>query len=52
MTTRAEELSRLDRGDGCLARAADDEPLFILRAQDRFFVPVLLVWRRSCARRS
>lgn len=34
MATKREELAKLDAGEGCLGKAADDEPIFILRGQD------------------
>ena len=34
MATRNEVLEQAARGKGCLGKAADDEPVFVLRAQD------------------
>lgn len=34
MATKKETLEAALRGEGCLGKAADDEPVFILRAQD------------------
>ncbi len=34
MGTKQEEVNKLTRGEGCLGKAAPDEPVFILRAQD------------------
>lgn len=34
MTTAKQERERAMRGEGCLGKAADDEPVFILRGQD------------------
>jgi hypothetical protein len=31
-------------GKGCLGKAADDEPVFILRAQDKIMAAALHVW--------
>jgi hypothetical protein len=44
MATKAIELERLANGQGCLGRADDDEPLFILRAQDRLAAPLVWLW--------
>ena len=44
MATKREELAMLVLDQGCLGRAADDEPLFILRAQDRAMVPTIRSW--------
>lgn len=41
MATKAEEL----KGGGCFAKAADDEPLFVLRAQDKFAPVLVEIWR-------
>jgi hypothetical protein len=34
MATKREVLEAALRGEGCLGKAADDEPVFVLRAQD------------------
>lgn len=34
----------LEREDSCLNRAADDEPLFVLRARDLLAVDLVRVW--------
>lgn len=34
IVTRAQALAAALRGEGCLGKAADDEPVYILRAQD------------------
>lgn len=34
MATKKETLEQAARGEGCLGKAADDEPVFVLRAQD------------------
>jgi hypothetical protein len=34
MMTKKEMLEAALRGEGCLGKAADDEPVFLLRAQD------------------
>ena len=40
MTTAKEALN----GEGCLARAADDEPVFVLRAQDQAAANTVRDW--------
>ena len=35
MGTKKQELALAAQGKGCLGKAADDEPVFILRAQDK-----------------
>lgn len=42
-------LARLERemaasGKGCLGKAADDEPVFVLRAKDRFAPQLVEAW--------
>ena len=44
MTTRGDTIVRLVRGEGPLSQANDGEPVFILRAQDKFFVPLVRLW--------
>jgi hypothetical protein len=44
MATKAEVLAEAMRGLGCLGRASDDEPVFVLRAQDTFFVALVRLW--------
>lgn len=34
MATKKQVLEAALRGEGCLGKAADDEPVFVLRAQD------------------
>lgn len=34
MATAKQERERAMRGEGCLGKAADDEPVFVLRGQD------------------
>jgi hypothetical protein len=43
VATKAEVLEALRNGHGCLRRAALDEPVFILRAQDKL-APRVVVW--------
>jgi hypothetical protein len=44
MATKAEVLEALRSGGGCLGRAALDEPVFILRAQDILAPRVVVRW--------
>lgn len=47
MVTKREELELLAKGEGCLAKAADDEPVFILRAQDAFAPLAIVDWANN-----
>lgn len=38
------------RGDGCLGRAADDEPVFVLRGQDRLAPILVRLWASMASR--
>lgn len=38
------ELEAANRGEGCLGKAADDEPVFILRAQDALAPLIVRAW--------
>lgn len=49
MATRKKELEMLACGQDVLAKAADDEPVFILRAQDSFAPDVILFWAERVA---
>lgn len=44
MGTKSEELAKLARGEGCLGKAADNEPVFILRAQDKTAANLVRQW--------
>ena len=44
MGTKREELNLFSRGQGCLYKCDDDEEIFLLRAQDKFFVPLVRLW--------
>lgn len=44
MARKAQELENLKEGRGALARAAHDEPVFILRAMDKFAPEVIENW--------
>lgn len=39
-----DERERAARGEGCLGKAADDEPVFVLRAQDMFAANLVEQW--------
>lgn len=39
-----DERAAAARGQGCLGKASDDEPVFILRAQDRIADAVVSMW--------
>lgn len=45
MATKSEELS----GSGCFSRAADDEPVFVLRAQDALAPDMVRTWAAQAA---
>lgn len=44
MGTKREELEKMARGEGCLGKAADDEPIFILRARDMHAADLVHKW--------
>lgn len=44
MSTKREVLEMAARGEGCLGKAADDEPVFVLRAQDLLSGPTVYAW--------
>jgi hypothetical protein len=44
MATKAKVLADAMCGLGCLGRARDDEPVFVLRGQDEFFVAIVRLW--------
>jgi hypothetical protein len=44
MATKAETLAQAARGEGCLGKAADDEPVFVLRAKDPAAVLAVRIW--------
>jgi hypothetical protein len=44
MATKAQELASLDDRSSCLGRCSDDEPIFVLRAQDRSMPAIVRVW--------
>jgi hypothetical protein len=44
MMTKREELQKFCRGEGCLYKVDEDEPVFVLRGQDKFYVPLVRLW--------
>lgn len=44
MATKLQELKLANAGQGCLGKAKDDEPVFILRAQDEFAPALVQQW--------
>lgn len=44
MSTKAEVIKEANEGRGCLGKALMDEPVFILRAQDRFAPDLVERW--------
>lgn len=42
--TKIQVLEAAIRGEGCLGKAADDEPVFVLRAQDLLAYETLRHW--------
>lgn len=49
MGTKALELELANKGKGCLGKAAQDEPVFILRAQDTFAPSTVRLWADKVA---
>jgi hypothetical protein len=48
MATAKEEREKVARGEGCLGKAHDDEPVFILRAQDIHAAELVMKWAIWC----
>jgi hypothetical protein len=44
MATKKETIEAALRGEGCLGKAADDEPVFVLRAQDCHAADLVEKW--------
>jgi hypothetical protein len=44
MASKREELLLLEQGKGCIGKAADDELIFTLRAQDRCAPTAIRAW--------
>lgn len=51
MATAREEIEKANKGQGCLGKAAPDEPVFILRGQDRFASELVEYWARQAGER-
>lgn len=49
--TKTEELEAASKGDGCLGRSKDDEPIFILCARDPFAAVTVREWADLYERR-
>ena len=44
MSTARETIIAATQGHGCLGKAANDEPVFVLRAQDKFAPALVEMW--------
>lgn len=44
MQTKKQVMEMAARGEGCLGKAADDEPVFVLRGQDITMPRVVAFW--------
>jgi len=44
MALAKSERERAARGEGALGKAADNEPVFVLRAQDKLAAPLVDLW--------
>jgi hypothetical protein len=44
MATKQETVEQLARGEGCLGKAALDEPVFVLRAKDPAAILAIRIW--------
>ena len=49
--TKKEVLEQAARGEGCLGKAGDDEPVFILRAQDALAAGLIEAWAEEAEAR-
>jgi hypothetical protein len=47
MATAKIERERAAKGEGCLGKAADDEPVFVLRAQDVHAAMLVRKWAKK-----
>lgn len=52
LTTKKEVLEAALRGEGCLGRARDDEPVFVLVGDDILAVGTILYWMHRLAMHS
>jgi hypothetical protein len=50
VATKREELEMLARGEGALAKAADDEEVFIMVSHDAVALETVLAWALSALR--
>ena len=48
--TKEETIVAANNGEGCLGKAHAKEPVFVLRAQDKFAPDVIEVWATMVAR--
>ena len=44
---KSEEVAALGRGEGCLGRSQDDEPVFVLVARDKFSADTIRWWAKQ-----
>lgn len=49
MSTKKEVVEQASRGVGCLGKAAFDEPVFVLRAKDKFAPELVEAWAEKVA---
>ena len=49
MATKKTTLEQAVKGEGCLGRCADDEPVFVLCARDPIALPLIKRWVRRRA---
>lgn len=47
MGTKAQEMIKAKHGEGCLGKARDDEPIFILRSTDATAPDLVRRWARQ-----
>ena len=52
MWTKRDVLEAAARGEGCLGKAADDEPIFVVRGQDLLFGETVEEWAAKLRARS
>lgn len=48
--TKKETLDAAARGEGCLGRSQDDEPVFVLVARDKMAADVVVKWASDAMR--
>lgn len=49
MATKQETVDQALRGEGCLGKSQDDEPVFVLVARDRFAASTVRQWAANVA---